>query len=330
MGTPEQVVMAKVYSVRDVIDTSELGVTLMHEHIFVLSPEINQNYPETWGDEDARIHDAIRQLDDLKASGVDSIVDMTVLGLGRSIHRIRRIADRVGLNILVATGIYACSELPPYFQSGTAASRTDPPKTMVDMFVRDIRTGIAGTPVRAAVLKCATDSRGLTPVAECCIRAVARAQRKTGVPISTHTDARQQGGLQQQSILKEEGVDLSQVIIGHSGDTTDLDYLERLIEKGSFIGLDRFGIDAVLSFEKRVDTVARLCRKGYAENIVLSHDTACYIDWIPEGKRKRTASNWHFLHICSDVLPALKARGVTDAQIHTMLVDNPRRIFTRS
>jgi len=330
MGTPEQVVMAKVYSVRDVIDTSELGVTLMHEHIFVLSPEINQNYPETWGDEDARIHDAIRQLDDLKASGVDSIVDMTVLGLGRSIHRIRRIADRVGLNILVATGIYACSELPPYFQSGIAVSRTDPPKTMVDMFVRDIRTGIAGTPVRAAVLKCATDSRGLTPVAECCIRAVARAQRKTGVPISTHTDARQQGGLQQQSILKEEGVDLSQVIIGHSGDTTDLDYLERLIEKGSFIGLDRFGIDAVLSFEKRVDTVARLCRKGYAENIVLSHDTACYIDWIPEGKRKRTASNWHFLHICSDVLPALKARGVTDAQIHTMLVDNPRRIFTRS
>lgn len=320
--------MATIPTVRGAVDASELGRTLMHEHIFVLSPEINQNYPETWGDEDARVEDAVRQLRSLKACGIASIVDMTVLGHGRYIPRIRRIAERVDINILVATGLYACGELPPFFRLRSTGKRADPPPSVVDMFVRDIRIGIAGTPVRAAVLKCATDSRGLTTAAEYALRAAARAHLETGAPISTHTDALKQGGLLQQRIFEEEGVDPERVVIGHSGDTTDLDYLEKLIEKGSFIGMDRFGIDSILSFDKRVDTVARMCRKGYAGNMVLSHDAACYMDWLPADRRRKAALNWHFLHICKDVQPALQARGVSDSQIRAMLVDNPRRIFT--
>jgi phosphotriesterase-related protein len=200
---------------------------------------------------------------------------------------------------------------------------------MVDMFSADIETGIAGTPVRAAVIKCATDSRGLTPAAELCLRAAARAHIRTGAPISTHSDAVRRGGFDQQRIFEEEGVDLSRVIIGHCGDTTDMDYLEKLMEKGSFIGMDRFGIDALLSFEKRVDTVARLCQRGYAGHVMLSHDTACLIDWMPEEKRKKSAPNWHYLHISRDVLPALRLRGVSDAQIRKMLIENPRHFFTR-
>jgi phosphotriesterase-related protein len=109
--------MVKVPSIRGDIDPASLGVTLMHEHLFVLSPEINQKYPETWGDEDVRVKDAVRQLHALKSGGVDSLVDMTVLGQGRYIPRIQRIADQVDIKILVATGIYACGELPPFFQS---------------------------------------------------------------------------------------------------------------------------------------------------------------------------------------------------------------------
>lgn len=321
--------MAMVQSVRGEMAVQALGATLMHEHIFVCSPEINRNYPQTWGDEGARVEDAARQLRALKSKGIDSIVDMTVLGLGRDVRRIRTIAESVDLNILVATGIYVCSELPPFFQSRTSGGTADPPAVMVDMFVADIETGIGGTPIRAAVIKCATDHRGLTPPAELCLRAAARAHIRTGAPISTHSDALQRGGIEQQRILEAEGVNLSRVLIGHCGDTTDLEYLERLIGKGSYIGMDRFGIDALLSFEKRVDTVVRLCEKGYAGCIMLSHDTACHIDWIPEERREKAAPNWNYLHISRDVLPALKRRGVSDAQIRMMLIENPKRFFTR-
>ena len=91
--------------------------------------------------------------------------------------------------------------------------------------------------------------------------------------------------------------------------------------------MDRFGIDTILPFKSRVDTVARLCRRGLAERIVLSHDAACYIDWLEEEPLRARLPNWHFNHIPNDVLPALKELGVTDSQIYTMLVDNPRRIF---
>jgi phosphotriesterase-related protein len=147
--------------------------------------------------------------------------------------------------------------------------------------------------------------------------------RRTGVPISTHTHAATRRGLEQQRIFAEEGVDLARVIIGHCGDTTDIGYLEELIANGSYLGMDRFGLDAILPFEDRVNTVARRCERGHADKMVLSHDAACYIDAPPEA----TPPDWHHLHIHHDVIPALKARGVTDDQITTMLVDNPCKIF---
>jgi phosphotriesterase-related protein len=319
--------MGKIPTAGGAVDVSGLGRTLMHEHIFILSPEINRNRFETWNNEDARVQDAVRQLRLLKKSGIDSIVDMTVPGLGRSLPRIQRIAGQVDLNIIVATGIYACGELPAFFRTRNPGSRSDPTREMVDMFVRDIHEGIAETGVRAAILKCASDARGMTAAAECSMRAVARAHGITGAPIYTHSDAARRGGLEQLRIFEEEGVDSTRVIIGHSGDTRDLDYLEALMRKGSFIGMDRFGIDPILSFEKRVDTVARLCNKGYAAHMVLSHDAACYMDRDPDGNLRERAPNWHFLHISNDVLPELEARGVTESQIRTMLVDNPRRML---
>jgi phosphotriesterase-related protein len=134
--------------------------------------------------------------------------------------------------------------------------------------------------------------------------------------------------LEQQDVFESEGVDLSRVIIGHSGDTTDLGYLEEVIGRGSYIGMDRFGLDAMLPFEDRVATVAALCERGHADRMVLSHDAACFIDLIPKGTIESAMPNWNFLHISRDVVPALRGRGVTDAQVDQMLVENPRRIFS--
>jgi phosphotriesterase-related protein len=310
---------------RGAIDTTDLGVTLMHEHVFVLSPEITDNYPEVWGDEAKREADAIVRLNELKSRGVDSIVDLTVIGLGRYIPRIARIAAATDINIVVATGVYTYNDVPMYFHfTGPDSAFGEP---MVDMFVRDIEHGIADTGVKAAILKCATDEPGVTPGVERVLRAVAQAHRRTGVPISTHTHAATRRGLEQQRIFADEGVDLTRVVIGHSGDTTDLNYLEELIGNGSYIGMDRFGADVFLPFEDRVNTVAAMCERGHADKMVLSHDASCFIDWLPEEVVPVVLPNWHYLHIHNDVIPALKERGVTEEQLSTMLVGNPRKIF---
>ena len=319
--------MASVNTVRGPIETTQLGVTLMHEHVFILSTEIMQNFPEPWGDEEKRVSDAIARLNQLKARGVDTIVDLTVIGLGRYIPRIQRVAAATAINIVAATGIYTYNDVPLYFHFQGPGTELGGPEMMVEMFVKDIEHGIADTGVNAAILKCATDRPGVTRGVERVLRAVAQAHLRTGVPISTHTHAPTERGLEQQRIFKEEGVDLSRVIIGHSGDTTDIGYLEKLIASGSYIGMDRFGIDVLLPFEDRVNTVAKLCELGYADRMVLSQDAACFNDWLPEAALPTVLPNWHFMHIHNDVIPALKARGVSDRQIETMLVDNPRRIF---
>jgi phosphotriesterase-related protein len=321
--------MANVNTVKGPVDTAKLGATLMHEHVFVLSAEIMQNYPEPWGDESTRVGDAVARLRQLAEAGVSTIVDLTVIGLGRYIPRIQKVAAEVGIHIVVATGLYTYDDIPMYFHYRGPGTPLDGPELMADMFVRDIEQGIAGTGVKAALLKCCTDQPGLTKGVERVLRAIALAHRRTGVPITTHTHAATRRGLEQQRVFAEEGVDLSRVIIGHSGDTTDVDYLEELVGRGSYLGMDRFGLDNILPFDQRVDIVARMCERGHVAKMVLSHDASCYMDWLPEGLVQQALPNWNYLHIHKDVLPALRKRGVTDEQIKTMMVDNPRAIFER-
>jgi hypothetical protein len=142
-----------------------------------------------------------------------------------------------------------------------------------------------------------------------------------------HTDAATERGLEQQAVFREEGVDLGRVVIGHSGDTTDLTYLRKLMDAGSYIGMDRFGLDLMLPFEDRVATVAALCAEGYAGRIVLSHDASCFTHNFEVEKKRELLPRWVYTHLHDDVLPALRERGVTEDQIEQMLVTNPRAIL---
>jgi phosphotriesterase-related protein len=319
-----------VETVRGPVELSKLGVTLMHEHVFVLDSEVFNNYPEEWGDEAKRVQAAVDRMNELKSRGVSTIVDLTVMGLGRFIPRIQRVAAKTDLNIVVATGIYTYNDLPFFFHFRGPGTIFGGPEIIADMMVRDVEQGIANTGVKAGILKCATDAPGLTPGVERILRATAQAHLRTGTPISTHTHARKRAGLDQQRIFREEGVNLEHVVIGHSGDTTDLDYLEELIANGSYIGMDRFGIDSILTTEDRVKTVAQMCERGYAGRMVLSHDAACFNHWLPEGPLAQALPRWNYLHIHNDVIPMLKKAGVTDEHLHTMLVENPRKFFERT
>jgi len=319
--------MTAVETVRGPVDVARLGTTLMHEHVFVLNEEIRQNYPTDW-DEEQRVADAAAKLNALKQRGCDTIADPTVIGLGRDIGRIQRVAERTDINIIAATGLYTYGDLPFYFRYRGAERESPAGDPMTALFVSDLTEGIAGTGVKAAFLKCAIDDQGLTPGVERVMRAVGAAHAATGAPVTVHTHPASGSGLEALRILSAEGADLTQVVMGHSGDTADLDYLATLADAGCLLGMDRFGLDILLPFLQRVDTVAELARRGYADRMVLSHDASCYIDWFRPDLIPAFAPNWHYGHLFDDVLPALRERGVTDDQIETMLVANPRRYFS--
>src|SRR6516165_10914707 len=109
--------MSQVATVRGPVEVADLGPTYMHEHIFVLTADVQQNYPSEWGGEDGRIADAATKLGALAAQGVRTIVDPTVVGLGRNLPRIQRVAEQVPeLNIIVATGLYTYDSVPFFFR----------------------------------------------------------------------------------------------------------------------------------------------------------------------------------------------------------------------
>lgn len=328
--------MSQVQTVRGPVDAAELGRTYMHEHIFVLTADVQANFPDEWGSEEERVSEAVGKLQELAAQGVRTIVDPTVIGLGRYIPRIQRVAEQVPeLNIVPATGIYTYDDVPFYFlHRGPALNElagTEVPDPMVDMFVRDIEEGIADTGVRAGLLKCAIDAKGLTPGVERVMRAVAVAHHRTGAPVTVHTHPDSRTGFEVQRVMcDEEGVPPERIVLGHSGDTTDVDHLTRLAEAGFVLGMDRFGINLGTSFEARADTLVEMCRRGYAERMVLSQDAACYIDWLDPQLAKDALPQWNYLHLANDVLPYVRAHGVTEQQLTTMLEDTPRRYFQPS
>ncbi|WPB87829.1 phosphotriesterase-related protein [Streptomyces malaysiensis] len=306
------------------IRPGDLGRTLVHEHVFVLGEEYRNNYQLDW-DEEEKVREAVRDLRELKSLGIDTILDPTVLGLGRYIPRIQRIAEQIDLNIVVATGLYTFNDIPHQFHYQGPGLMFDRPEPLTELFVKDLTTGIADTGVRAGLLKCAIDEPGLTPGVERAMRAVGQASVETGAPITVHTNAATRSGLVAQAVLEKEGVDLSKVIVGHSGDSDDLDYLTRLAERGSLLGMDRFGLDPFLPFARRVDVIAELVRRGFVESLVVSHDASCFIDFCDPTAKREMLPNWNYRHISEDVLPALRERGLSEQDIDTILVANPRR-----
>ena len=320
--------MTQVQTARGPVAAESLGKVLIHEHVFLMDMEYTLNYrPDFFTDE--TIDNAAARLNEIKALGYDTIVDLTVLGLGRHVPSLLAVAERTEVNMVLSTGLYTFDAVPGPFEFHGPGLLLDAPEPMVDLFVRDITVGMAGTSARAGMLKCAIEAAGLRPGVERAMRAVARAHVETGTPITVHTAPREHTGLEVQRVFEEEGVDLTRVVIGHCGDTTDVDYLARLADKGSLLGMDRFGVDFGITTQQRVDTIAQMVRRGYASQLALSHD--CCIGWsdyFPRFEDYRQAMPNHQLrHIHDDVLPMLREAGVGEADIDAMFTANPRRLF---
>jgi len=304
------------------IEPTELGITLIHEHLKVESEAVKFQWPHLY-DEELALKLAVNEVKKVMKYGVKTICDPTVMGLGRDIRFMERVVKETGIQLVAATGIYIYRDLPFYFLGRSVDE-------IADLFIHDIKQGIQGTRNKAAFIKFATDEPGITQDVERVIRAAAIAHKETGVPIITHSNAHTRNGLDQQRILKEEGVDLSKVLIGHVGDSDDINYIKKIIENGSYVGLDRYGLDLFLPIEKRNEVVIRLIKEGYVDYIFLSQDYCCTIDWgiaRPENKPK-LAPKWSMSLLFEEVIPELRKAGIKDEDIHKIFVENPKRFFS--
>jgi phosphotriesterase-related protein len=281
-------------SVLGPIDTGSLGFTLMHEHVAIRTPGFAENYPESF---------------DRGAVVEQAVADASLVA---------EVSRRSGMNIVLTTGSYHF--VPSYFRPRTR-------ERISELFVKDLTVGIADTGVRAGLIKCAVDEPGMTDPIRKLTEAAALAQQATGALISTHTSPASYSGLAQAEVLASAGADLSRVVIGHSGDTTDLGYLRALLAMGCSLGLDRFGLVEYLDTRSRCEVVAALCQEGFADRLVLSHDAFCFNDSVSRRYRDQHLPFWRMDHLIDDVLPMLRELGVRDDDITAMTVTNPARLL---
>ena len=325
--------MATVETVTGPVDAELLGTTLVHEHLIYRDEAVAAWWPHVGSvvpvdppracRPDELLDVAVENARAVADRGGHTICEPTGMFGGRDVEFSRRVSEATGVQVVPCTGIYTYEYLPMFFVTRDA-------DTMAELFVHDLEHGIQDTGIKAAFLKCAADEPGVTENIEKVHRAVARASVRTGAPIMAHSRPASQTAFRQIELFEEEGVDLERVQIAHTGDTDDLDYIERVLDKGVYIGMDRYGLEIFLPIERRNATVTTLLERGYAERMHLSQDYCATIDWYSVEVEQQlldagAAKGWSMTLVFDEVIPALRDAGMTEEQLQTMMVENPKR-----
>jgi phosphotriesterase-related protein len=323
--------MTDVNTVTGPVAADKLGKTLVHEHFVFGFPGFQGDITLGGFDREAALQKLLPVVEKLLANGVKTVVDATPNECGRSPELLREISEKTGLQIICATGYYYEGEsAPAYFKLRNALG--DGEQEIMEMFRKEITEGIGGTGIKAGVIKLASSKDQITDYEKMFFRAAAKIQQETGVTIITHT---QEGtmGKEQAELLLAEGANPGRVSIGHMcGDMNINDHLN-IMEKGFFVGFDRFGLEGFLGTPP--DTVREamllgLIGIGYIDQLLISHDAVNLdlgrpIVW-PEAMKEKMAKV-HPNHIFEDVVPVLKKAGITEEQLDTLLVRNPQKLF---
>lgn len=320
-----------VNTVTGEISSDDLGMTLMHEHFFFGYPGYQGDHTLGPFDREAIINTAVEVAEKAKAHGVKTVVDATPNDCGRDAEMLREISERSGVQIICSTGYYYEAEgAPAYFKFrqglGTAEGEIE------EMFRAEISDGIGTTGIKPGVFKLATSKDAITDYEAMFFRRAAKVQQDTGLPMITHT---QEGTMapEQADLLLSEGADPDRVMIGHMDGNTNIDYHRATLERGVNIAFDRLGVQGIVGMpmdEERYKVIIPLLEEGNTENLMLSHDTVNV--WLGRplvlpDEVANILGNWHITHVFDNVIPILKEAGITDEQINTILVDNPRRLF---
>jgi phosphotriesterase-related protein len=320
---------ASIQTVTGTIRPTQLGRTLMHEHVLIGYPGWEVDWIRPGASRKEMLARAADKIEEMKAEGITAMIDPCPIDLGRDIELIAEVAQRARFTIVAATGLYHEHEGgSPHWKSRTAFGGPQE-NAMAELFIRELTEGVGKTGIKPGIIKVATSAGVITEYEKTTLRAAAKASLATDTPITSHTD-RGTMGPEQQQFLKDLGVPAHRIVIGHSCGTSDHDYHMQLVNGGSYLGFDRFGLDVVHPDKERVASLLRLIKLGAASRVVVSHDSVwCWrgepianLQLLAEMERVWTPS-----HFTRDIVPQLLAGGATKDDIETLLVANPRRFF---
>jgi phosphotriesterase-related protein len=329
--------MSTVMGVVGPIEAEDLGRTLVHEHIIITYPGEEWDRTRTWKRADT-VAVAVDKMAELLDAGFRTFVDPCPMELGRDPELYAEISQRTGMQIVCTTGFYTeylGIGLPVYW-------RARDPEEIAELYVSELTDGIGETGIRPGAIKAATGVE-VTAAERRALSGAALAHRETGVAIITHTEHSQHGTVQQE-IFAEHDADPARILIGHQDEEADLDGMRTLVKGGTFVGMDRIGLEALAPDTRRADHVAALVQEGFASQVCLSQDHVCTLTaprsayWVPPERRNvapevRANLRWQasgrpYTYLVTDFVPLLLERGVTADQVEGMLVDNPRQLLT--
>ena len=289
------------------ISESDLGVTLAHEHICCFSEYAYQMAGKDYLDKDALADTATVYLKELKKKyGLATFVDCTPINIGRDVELLKRISEQSEINIICSTGFYYTDEPVLY---NTSAEQ------LCKYMVADAYA------VNAGIIKCAVENEAITRFGEKLLRACAKAHLCLGLPIVLHSNANNRNALKALEILFLEGVNPNAVTVGHLSDTDDLEYVKNIASYGCFIGLDRLYKNTSEEYvSKKTQSILELCKAGYEDQILLSHDALFFNGFEAELKIDEQP---RFSYCFDYILPQL-TKSLSDK----LMVQNPMRMLS--
>ncbi len=305
--------MAAIQTVTGKILSHELGITYGHEHLLFSPPE-----PYRTQDPDLALDSldaAIQEARTFALAGGRALVEMSTVDLNRQADGLRQVSQATGVHILAATG----------FNKGKFCEALVEGKTVDELagrMVRDLREGMDGTQVRAGLIKASSSLDAFTPGEEKVFQAAIRAQRETGAPISTHTEAGTLA-LEQVRILTEGGVPPERILIGHVDRKLDWDYVQAIADTGVYMGFDQVSKEKYFPDAQRIVFLRRLVESGHGGQVLLAGDLARKTYWPSYGFGHGpglTYILWRFV-------PWMLEEGISREAVDAMLVGNPARLF---
>ena len=324
--------MNHIQTVTGRIAPDEMGPTLVHEHVLFAYPGYTGDFTFGPFDHDAVMEKCVAACEEAMSHGVRTIVDATPNECGRDPQFLHQLSKRTSMNIICSTGYYYEGQGAPHYFNFRKALGFNIEEEIYEMMVREITAGIGDTDIRAGVIKLGSSKNNITEYEQLFFRAGARAQRETGVPIITHTTEGSMGP-EQAELLISLGADPKKIQIGHMDGSTDLQYHRAVMGHGVKIAFDSCGIQKMLAMPMdttRVEILTALLKNDYADQIMLSHDYVMH--WLGRPLPvpppiQQLLPNWHLSGIFTFHLPSLRENGISDTQVETLLVENPRRLF---
>ncbi len=291
------------------IEPTALGRTLMHEHIFCDFYRVTGQLNELLNDESL----AIKELSALKSAGGSALVEVTTPDMGRNPQALRRVAKLTGLHIIMGTGWYRQPYYPPEIDQLSA-------NALADNMIAELTAGVDGTDIPAGIIgEIGIHLDYATAQEERVLRASARAQKQTGAPLTTHASM-YPVGVVQLDILKEEGVDMSRVIIGHCDTYLDLDYHLAILEAGAYVQFDTVGRNHMNPDSRRASAFAELIDLGWSQQLLLSSDCCHRSDLCAFG-------GVGYGYVFTDFFDQLRLLGISDKTLDTITIDNPKTVL---